>query len=310
MKSCILIDWGTTNARSYLVADDGQVCKTRQSDLGILNVENSDFAGAFEKLTADWRETNGKSMPVLMSGMIGSRQGWAEAPYTTCPAAAVDLAANVFTVPDRDNIWIVPGICLADNAPRHDVMRGEEVQIFGALELAGCSTATLCLPGTHSKWAQVINGKLVDFTTAMTGEVYQLMCQHSILGALMSKNANHHPEAFARGLDVSATDGGLLSHLFSVRADALFDKLEDSQSGSYLSGLLIGHEIRELAKPGSTTGEQVLLVGSSHLAAIYADAFRHMNISFQNIDGEQASVKGLWSVWKSLSAEQREKRQN
>ncbi len=300
MEECIFIDWGTTNARSHWIAKNGAVRASRQSHLGIRNTGDLGFVGAFNTLVADWVDSSGKRPPVLMSGMIGSRQGWIEAPYAHCPVAIDDLAARIIPVPDVPNAWIVPGVCLPPDGPNRDVMRGEEVQIFGTLELTGLETATLCLPGTHSKWARVEDGKLTDFATAMTGEVYQVMRSHSILGALIRNDTEHHAEAFARGLNASGLRGGLLNHLFSVRADGLFGVTPEDQQASYLSGLLIGHEIRALVDTYPADGDGVLLVASTGLANAYGAALKLIEIPFQTIDGEKASIKGLQSIWSTL----------
>lgn len=297
MEACIFIDWGTTNARSYWIESGGAIRESRHTDLGILNVGDHGFLGALQELTVGWLNADGNRPPVLMSGMIGSRQGWAEAPYAHCPAAPTDLADSVMAVPDIENVWIVPGVCLEPDGERRDVMRGEEVQIFGALEITGRETATLCLPGTHSKWARAEGGKLKDFATAMTGEVFQVMRTHSILGALMSDDTAHHSDAFVHGIDASGTDGGLLNHLFRVRADGLFGITANDAQASYLSGLLIGHEIRDLADTYRADGGGVLLVGSSGLAKIYEEALTHLGVPFQTIDGEKATIKGLTSIW-------------
>ena len=300
MEDCIFIDWGTTNARSYWVDGDGGVRDSRQSDLGILNLGDLGVTGAFDVLTSGWIDAKGARPPVLMSGMIGSRQGWTEAAYAPCPAALTDLAAKVMAVPEVDDVWIVPGVCLSPDGPRRDVIRGEEVQIFGALEVTGRASTTLCLPGTHSKWARVEDARLVDFATAMTGEVFHVMRAHSILGALLSADADHDAGAFAKGLGISATEGGLLNHLFSVRAEGLFGVMAQGELSSYLSGLLLGHEIRDMAAAYPADGAGVLLVGSSGLVAIYGEAFEFLGIPFQTLDGEKATISGLISLWSSL----------
>ncbi len=291
----IAIDWGTTNRRGYLLGKDGEILDRREDDLGIVAAGATGFGATFGTFTAPWREAADIALPVLMSGMIGSRQGWVEAPYALCPARAEDIAAQIMPLPGIDSTWIVPGICL--NGDRRDVMRGEEVQIFGALGLASLATATLCLPGTHSKWARVEDGRLVDFATAMTGEVYQVMRTHSILGALMEGNAGHESDAFRRGLDAAAAAGGLLHHLFSVRADGLFGVTRADEQASYLSGLLIGHELRDLGGAFRATDEPVLLVGAAGLTRIYEEALDHLALPFRTVEGHAATVRGLFAVW-------------
>lgn len=295
----IAIDWGTTNRRGYLLDDSGNIQESLEDNLGILAVPAAGFEDALETFVAKWRRADGSRPPVLMSGMVGSRQGWIEASYALCPACAGDLAASVMRVPTIEDTWIVPGICLNDD--RRDVMRGEEVQIFGALELTSRTSATICLPGTHSKWARVEDARLTDFATAMTGETFEIMRTHSILSTLMNKDAAHDGDAFRRGLEKSASTGGLLNHMFSVRADGLFGVTGADQQSSYLSGVLIGNEIRQLAGTFHQTAEPVLLVGTAALARIYNAAFDYLGIACKSVDGEAATVKGLAAIWSEIA---------
>lgn len=295
----IAIDWGTTNRRGYLVSPDGNIQESVEDDRGILAIEHAGFEDAFENLIERWRHDDGTRLPVLMSGMVGSRQGWIEAPYVLCPARADSIAAAVMPLPIIEEAWIVPGICL--NGERRDVMRGEEVQIFGALACAQRVSSTICLPGTHSKWARIDDGLLREFATAMTGEMFQILRTHSILSTLMNTKAAHNTEAFRHGLDMSASSGGLLNHLFSVRADGLFGVIGPDQQSSYLSGLLIGHEIREMTVVCEMTDDPVLIVGAEALTHIYATAFEHLNLTYEIVDGEAAAVKGLAAIWTSLT---------
>ncbi|MDA0224852.1 MAG: 2-dehydro-3-deoxygalactonokinase [Proteobacteria bacterium] len=301
----IAIDWGTSNRRGYLLDPQGDVLDVREDNLGILNVEGRQFTEAFEQLTSGWQDADGARPPILMSGMIGSRQGWVEAPYARCPVTPADLAARIIAVPKTENVWVVAGVCLEPAGERRDVMRGEEVQVFGALDIAGLDSATLCLPGTHSKWVRVRSGALADFATAMTGEVFHLMRKHSILATLMGEDADLDDDAFGRGLTVSAHAGGLLNHLFSIRADGLFGVTAADAQASFLSGLLIGHEIRDLAKSFRDDESAILLVGSNALARAYGSALTRLRLPFELIDGQAATVRGLRAVWavrsKSLS---------
>lgn len=295
----IFIDWGTSNARAYRVNGAGEVVDRRITGLGIRNLGELGFRGAFDRLTDGWEVAAGARLPVLMSGMIGSRQGWVEAEYAPCPAGLAELAARLAPVPGVDRAWIVPGVCLPPEGGRRDVIRGEEVQVFGALATRGTGNANLCLPGTHSKWVRVRDGRLVDFATAMTGEVFDVMSRHSILGALM-RSAEFDAGPFAAGLDRSAEARGLLNHLFSVRAEGLFGAVRPEGLRSYLSGILIGHEIRGLAgAPGAddADGGELLLVGASGLADIYARALEHLGLAHRVVDAEAATIRGLGAVW-------------
>jgi len=291
MTALVGIDWGTTSFRAYRLAADGGVLERRVAAAGILSVEPGGFPDALRREVGDWLEAAGSGVPVLLSGMIGSRQGWREAPYATCPAGLDDIASALAVVeaPGLPAIRIVPGLSLRSPDGVPDVMRGEETQLFG-LDL-GAGRHTVCLPGTHSKWATVADGRIEGFATAMTGEVFAVLRGHSILGRLMpapnGAPAAFDTAAFDRGLAAAARPGGLLHHLFAVRAHGLFGDLDAPALPDYLSGLLIGHEVRAL---GRTDGP-VHLVGSVALCDRYAralpGAIRH---------GEDAAAAGLHRI--------------
>lgn len=287
--AAILVDWGTTNLRAFHLDRDGAVRERRQAPSGILRVPGRDFAGALRDLVGDWRAAAPAS-PVLMAGMIGSRQGWVEAPYVPCPAGPAELARHIIEVPGAAGVRVAPGVSFAAADGRHDVMRGEETQIFGALADTAPGRRVLCLPGTHSKWAVVEDGRIVWFATSMTGEVYAVLQAHSILGALMAGEAQDS-SAFRRGLDRSGQDGGLLHHLFGVRAQGLFGAIPATGLRSYLSGILVGHEVAAMI--AATRPEAVVLVGAPALCALYAEALLRHGCAADAIDGEQATVAGL-----------------
>ncbi|MEJ8574825.1 2-dehydro-3-deoxygalactonokinase [Microbaculum marinum] len=292
----IAVDWGTTNARAYALDGGGTVLDRRETSLGIRNVADGRFAEAFETLVGCWRTPG--PVPVLMSGMIGSRQGWVETAYLDCPADPVAVAQGLGAVPGQQNVAIVPGVCLPAGSAHRDVMRGEEVQCFGALEMSGAGDAVICLPGTHSKWVDMSGGALVRFATSMTGEAFSAMRDHSILGALMPATTSPSWEAgssFATGVERSGDTGGLLHHLFSVRADGLFDVVPADGLADYLSGILIGHEVREMARMFEPDGA-VLVVGGGSLTARYASAFEMLGLSMQAVDAERATIAGLTAI--------------
>jgi len=299
----VVIDWGTTNARAYALAappgETGAIVEARAAPLGILNVEDGHFDAAFEELVGGWREE--PDIPVLMSGMIGSRQGWIEAPYAACPAGPAAVATALTPVPGKANVFIVPGVSLSNDG-RHDVMRGEEVQCFGAVALTGERDAVICLPGTHSKWVAMADGAIARFATSMTGETYAVMRRHSILGALMTGTDAEAPgAAFGTGLTRSGEAGGLLNHLFSVRADGLFEAVPSDGLADYLSGILIGHEVRAMTGMFAPSGP-VLLIGGGALTARYQAAFGHLGLAVRAVDAEQATVAGLSAVQRLAAA--------
>ena len=269
----IALDWGTTSLRGCLMDDTGNILERRDGGPGIMKVENDAFEAAFDGFCGDWLTVHPQAQ-LIASGMIGSKQGWHEAPYCPCPAGARDLASHTIRVPlsGGRHLTIVPGVSCADAASGvPDVMRGEETQVFGALPTTGCHVAVL--PGTHSKWVWVEDGAIVAFASFMTGEVYAALTAHTILGRLMKMDAPHDAAAFARGVAYGLeAPQALLNRMFSARTLGLFGQLKEESLPSYLSGLLIGSEIGG-ARAMRTTDARPLLLGGADLTARYASAF-------------------------------------
>jgi 2-dehydro-3-deoxygalactonokinase len=262
------VDWGTTSCRAYLIGTDGAVLERVIDGPGILKVEKGAFGAALDTMTAGW----GK-LPAILSGMIGSRQGWREAPYARCPADADDIVRVLARIdhPGRP-VALVPGLSIENDA-MPDVMRGEETQIFGALAVAERDAGLFLLPGTHSKWAEVASGRIMSFRTFMTGEVFGAFKDHTILGRLMSGSAAD-ADAFARGVREGASlesAGALLNRIFATRTYGLMDKLPATGLADYLSGLLIGAEVAEATRQ---TKAAVTIIASPVLAQRYTDALK------------------------------------
>src|SRR5438270_13782657 len=178
------LDWGTTSCRAYLIGAAGAVLDRQPDGPGILKIEDGHFGPWLDSMIGGWIATHGPA-PVILSGMIGSRQGWKEAPYARCPAGTNDIVKTLAEIEWSElSIALVPGLS-TENDGMPDVMRGEETQIFGALALSGESDGLFLLPGTHSKWAHVQDGRIVSFSTFMTGEVFGALKEHTILGRLM-----------------------------------------------------------------------------------------------------------------------------
>ena len=294
----IIADWGTSNLRAFALDAGGNAIAKQTKSLGLLKVKDRNFAGAFDEVFSIWRENT--QIPVLLSGMIGSKLGWVEVPYVECPATLQSIAKSIAPVEERENVWIVPGVCLPPKGDRHDVIRGEEVQVFGALDIFAVENATVCLPGTHSKWLRAENASITTFSTAMSGEIFDVMKNHSILGQLINENGDSHDaEAFSAGLLRASEPGGILHHLFSVRSEGLFDVIDGSGLGSYLSGIIIGREIIDLSQIYPTGNDAVLLIGSTVLSKLYAKAFDHFKIKYSIVDGDQAAIRGLQLVLES-----------
>jgi 2-dehydro-3-deoxygalactonokinase len=284
----VAVDWGTTSLRGALIDAHGKVLEERSFPRGVLTVAPGQFRAVFDERFGEWLA---RARLALVSGMAGSRQGWLEAPYCECPASRADLVDKLAWV-ERGRIAIVPGVCSHhDGVP--DVMRGEEVQVFGAMELLDVQDLTAVLPGTHSKWVRVHHGRLASFATFMTGEFYALLRRHSILARTMPEDDGELDEqAFRDGVAHARRAGNLLHSAFSARTLALFDKLRPAALPSYLSGLVIGEEI------GShhAAGRDVVVIGTSDLARRYSLALEAPVRSF----GAEATWRGLACIARSI----------
>lgn len=295
----IAIDWGSTRLRAYRLDASGNVIAQQRSDHGVLAC-NGNFVAVLASVIAGWDDGD-----IMLSGMIGSRSGWHEQPYLDCPMGIAELSAGLSLVeapelPGR-RLWFVPGVADHTLADAPDVMRGEETQVCALLELFHQGTHVVCLPGTHSKWITVRDGRIVAVATAMTGEAYAVLRQHSLLGKLMDKDdARFDAPAFDAGLRRSADGSGLLHHLFGVRTLGLFDQFSASALPSYLSGLLIGHEVRAAGVFSSTPRPvQVHLIGNDRLLAAYARTLVALGIGVQR-HSEDLAAYGMHLLSKSL----------
>lgn len=292
----IALDWGSTRLRAFLLGDGGEVLATRQSDDGAATLKGAEaYATALAALVGDWRAQH-PALKLLACGMVGSQYGWREAPYVRCPGGAAALAAQALAV--DEGLSFIPG--LVDDAAQTDVMRGEETQIVGALALhpALADDAVLVLPGTHSKWARVKDGQVTGFATHMTGELFALLRQHSVLNRLMPADGSSpaSPEAFLKGVDAAREPGSLSHQLFAVRTLGLFKQLSSEQLPDYLSGLLIGHEIAAELKQAA---QRVALIGDPALCARYAQALQHLGQPAPLLLDNTAPA-GLWALAQTM----------
>ena len=285
------IDWGTSSFRAFRLHEDGSVRERRGAPRGILAVEGGRFAEELLRQTGDWI-ADGESR-VLMAGMVGSRQGWREAPYLPCPAGPAEIAGALVPVAfEGAEVLLVPGLTHSDASGTPEVMRGEETQLVGVLEEIGAE-GIACLPGSHSKWARIESGRVAGFSTYLSGEAFAAIRGHTILGRMM-KDAPSDPAAFDRGVARAGDAGHLLHHLFGVRTLGLFGRLNETESASYLSGLLIGHEVRAALPQG---GGRVHLIGSASLCALYARAVAACGAT-PVTHNEDAAASGLARIGK------------
>jgi 2-dehydro-3-deoxygalactonokinase len=285
----IAVDWGTTNRRCYLVDAAGTVLETERDDRGVLAIEPGGFA---QEIKAIQSRLGGR--PMLMAGMIGSDRGWIAVPYASCPATIDDLARSTTWIAPGE-IAIVPGVsAIADGLA--DVMRGEEVQLLGAVA-AGMvpPDALLCQPGTHCKWARMEAGTLAGFTTTMTGEVFGLLAGHSLLAPQLRDPVAADAD-FLAGVE-QARQGDLLASLFGVRAAAVLGA-GVARGASFVSGLLIGADVA--ARPG-IAGRDVHVLAEPALGALYGAAIGACGGRAIPVDSRAAFVAGMAGIWRKLS---------
>ncbi|MGH7100819.1 MAG: 2-dehydro-3-deoxygalactonokinase, partial [Acetobacteraceae bacterium] len=266
----------------------GTILDRRAAPGGILRVADGRFAEALEAEIGAWLGAGEDR--VLLAGMIGSRQGWQEASYVPCPAGIAELAGAVSEVPFKGAaVRLVPGVSSVDPDGVPDVIRGEETKIVG-LGWAPGEGGRACLPGTHTKWVRVSGKRIAGFATEMTGELFGILREHSILGRMMQPGPIDWA-AFDLGLTRSGESGGLLHHLFGVRALGLFGRLAETAAASYLSGLLIGHEVRSAMSEATI----VHLVGEPSLTRQYARAIAACG-GTPRLEDEDAAARGLAAI--------------
>lgn len=299
----IVVDWGTTNLRAFLVDHQGRSLDSVSSDEGLLQVDG-DFGAVLGKHIGAWLQPGG-ALAVVISGMAGSRSGWVEVPYVPCPFTTETLATALYQVNsfNAGNTWIVPGVSGTSASGQFDVMRGEEVQILGALSQLAVQGRQLpdfiCLPGTHNKWVSLVDGVLQRFSTTMTGELFNLLSSQSILAQSVDVSAPWDEQAYLEGIRISGCAGGLLHQLFSVRARQLNGELQTAQGTAYLSGLLIGSEIRSMFDSVQRSDDQkpcVCVVASQQLTEKYFVALQSLNIAAYGVSSQHATLAGALNI--------------
>ncbi|MEP6723675.1 MAG: 2-dehydro-3-deoxygalactonokinase [Variovorax sp.] len=292
----VAVDWGTSSLRGALLDADGKVLEEQSHPRGILSVAPGGFGEVFASLFADWMRPAGTRC--LISGMAGSQQGWVEAPYCACPAGLDEVAGKIIDIEpgSQHRIAIVPGLSVEhDGVP--DVMRGEEVQILGAMALTGRRDGLFVLPGTHNKWARTQFGRVTSFRTFMTGEFYALLSQQSILARTLDASAPLDEAAFLTGVAQADNGHGLLHNAFGTRTLALFSRMPKAELASYLSGLLIGEELRTQSLQATS---EVVLIGAPALTMRYALALGAAGVTTRTL-GAEATWAGLHALATTLT---------
>ncbi|PRB47381.1 2-dehydro-3-deoxygalactonokinase [Pseudomonas sp. MYb2] len=316
LAQLIALDWGTTSLRAYKLAAGGVVLEQRALSSGIMQLPKTPqiingrectdgFELAFDEACGDWLDAQ-PDLPVIACGMVGSAQGWREAAYCETPANVANLGNSLQTVVSLRGtlVHIVPGVIQRSRLP--NVMRGEETQVLGVLQnlpIEAGADLLIGLPGSHSKWVDVVDGCITHFDTFMTGEVFAVLSEHSILGRTLKQGAAFDAQAFDRGVQIAlSADGelGVLSTLFSARTLGLTGELSPTAQADYLSGLMIGHELAALAtiqrrRRNNPNLPSIILIGNAQLCARYSralDACGFANVTL----AEQATERGLWQL--------------
>lgn len=289
----VAVDWGTSSFRLWLIGSDGSVLAERRSGEGMTTAATAGFA----KVLASHRQAVAapESLPVIVCGMAGARQGWVEAGYLDVPAALSAIPVAAVRVPGvASDIRILPGLAQRDPA-RPDVIRGEETQLLGALDALSDGSGLVCMPGTHSKWVHIKNGAVTRFSTFMTGELFDAIGKHTILSHSISDAGpfDGQSEAFVQAVTECIRNPATASNLlFTARSGMLLHGLSASDAKARISGILIGLEIAG-ALDGAEPGASVTLVASGALGALYESALEAAGAAPIVVDADAAVRSGL-----------------
>ena len=287
----LAIDWGTTNRRIYVIANDGTMLDTIRDDRGVLAMA----AGEYPSEIAAIRDRLG-DLPIIAAGMVGSTRGWREAAYVPAPADLATLAGAATRI-EEQRVTIVPGVSLLTDT-RADVMRGEEVQVLGAI-VAGLAPADALFaqPGTHNKWVHTQGGRIADFATTMTGELFALVKGHGILAGMLDGPVADGP-AFRDGLSRGSGACDLTAALFGVRASVLLGRIAAEDTAAYASGLLIGNDIGAVP---DMEGQTVYLLSGGLLADLYTIGIEQRGGRVVALDSHAGFLAGLHAIREHLS---------
>jgi 2-dehydro-3-deoxygalactonokinase len=293
MQGFAAVDWGSSARRVYVLDPAGRVGHEEEDAAGTLTIAPEHFASEVQALRARIGD-----MPMLLGGMVGSNRGWMEAPYVRCPATLPDVARQLLWA-EPGRTAIVPGVSLIEEG-RADVMRGEEIQVFGAQALRPTEARTLiCHPGTHTKWIEVDAGAIVRFRTVMTGEMFALLRKHSILADLLAEPAAPGA-AFQRGVERGYAGETLTAELFSIRAGVLLGTIAREDAPSFASGLLIGCDLRG-GLAAAAAHDKILVLGRGSLTSLYAAAIAQCGYRTREMDGAAAFVAGMRAIAETIS---------
>ncbi|MCL2913718.1 2-dehydro-3-deoxygalactonokinase [Shewanella corallii] len=306
----IVVDWGASCLRAYLCLAVGKELTVLDSVSGPgVTKAGNDFEAVLTSVISSWSASYG-GLPVLMSGHIGSNLGWHEAPYVFCPVSPVDVALHAVSfMAGIHKVYVIPGVSCADNDQHMDVMRGEEIHVLGWLKLDSRheqGTHLLCLPGTHTKWVLVKDGVISMVKTAITGELYDLLCHQSVLIQQAAEQMDMC--AFQRGakLTLESENGQFVHGLFSVRTLQVLGRLKPEEASSYLSGLLIGSDIRAALMAQEWRLDElasITLIGSPPLCGLFETTMKMKQLTPGCVDDKQTCLSGFSAIYRAVLKE-------
>ncbi|MBU2886385.1 2-dehydro-3-deoxygalactonokinase [Gilvimarinus agarilyticus] len=290
----ILVDWGSSNCRAYLLNESGHLQGNIHAELGVLRLEQGAFEAKLRELLSPWGAILA-DCDIWLAGMVGSRRGWYEVAYVPSPARSDQLATHSksLDVNWARSVRIIPGVSCS-GSDNFDVMRGEEVQLIGLMQILAKPNAYAMLPGTHNKHVEINDGAIGRFSTHPTGELYAVVTQHMLLGyGLNSSTAGKYPQAFCRGLDKGAQSSKLGNSLFGAWTNRLGGRLTDEETLDYISGVLIGNELRDF--PVSTCA----IVCDDVIGERYLTACEHLGIGATLHSGAECFLTGMKAISES-----------
>ncbi len=313
MEHVICVDWGTSHLRAYLCQvkpEGGLELLEIRLGLGVTKC-GGHFEAELIKCIGSWSQSYGK-LPILMAGQIGSSIGWKEAVYLPCPVKPEKIAGSCLQFDCHGyQISIVPGVCCllnSEHEDNHDVMRGEELQVLGWLELKAehrIGRHLLCLPGTHTKWVLIVDGEIQLFKTAMTGELFDLLSTRSVLIQHQTKGFDRDSFALGARYTLNSELGNFSHGIFSVRSKQLFGELNPTEASSYLSGLLIGSDVRAAINANEwnlSKAEKVAIIGAEQLSQRFADVLTIQEINSYMCEVNKTTLLGFAAVYQAMHA--------
>ncbi|CAM1334618.1 2-dehydro-3-deoxygalactonokinase [Tenacibaculum aestuariivivum] len=299
MNTYIAIDWGSTNLRGYFI-ENNTVINTYSSEKGVKNiVDKLEYTTILSIIIKTFSAS--ENTPILLSGMVGGAAGWVDTAYVTCPFSINNTSKNIINIEQdiiNNPVYMYPGLCIKNKEDdTYGVMRGEEIQLIGALKKEAYDL--LILPGTHSKWVHVVNNDSIpiidSFSTVMTGELYEVLLHNSLLGMVEDKKI-FSLKGFQKGLQTAKDSDAIIASLFSTRAKLLLGGIDKTEVPAYLSGTLIGNEVKsQLAQ--ITSDQKIGVVASKHLSELYKLAFQSFNLNNVNfLDVQEVTIQGYNTI--------------